>query len=98
AVMESAVFSAHHPVRGPILKAYVKLKPGLLSQLNTDRSDYDREAARDRLARELREHLLRVTDSYKVPHDIEFLDALPRTPAGHLNRAAILRHRKPTDT
>jgi acyl-coenzyme A synthetase/AMP-(fatty) acid ligase len=96
AVMESVVFSTHHPTRGPIVKAYVKLKPGLLGPLNTDQSDYDREATRDHLARELREHLLRVTESYKVPHDIEFLDALPRTPSGHLNRAAIIGHRKPT--
>ena len=98
AVMESVVFSTDHPTHGPIVKAYVKLKPGLLSPLKTDQSDYDRQAARDRLARELREHLLRVTETYKVPHDIEFLDALPHTPGGHLNRSAILAHRKPTTT
>jgi acyl-coenzyme A synthetase/AMP-(fatty) acid ligase len=95
AVIESAVIAAHHPDHGPMLKAYVRLNPGALNPLNTDQSEYDRHAARDRLERELKEHLLRFTDHYKVPHQIEFLDQLPRTPAGRIHRAELHRRSKP---
>jgi len=98
AVIESAVVATHHPDHGPILKAYVRLHPGALNPLNTDQSEYDRHAARDRLERELKEHLLRLTDHYKVPHQIEFLDQLPRTPTGRVYRAELHRRSRPPTT
>ena len=60
AVVESAVVASPDPVRGEIVKAFVVLRAG--------------HAAGDALARELQEHVKRVTAPYKYPREIEFVD------------------------
>ena len=72
AVAECGVVGAPDPARGTIVKAYVVLKPG-----------YARgEAA----VRELQEHVKKAIAPYKYPRAIEFVDALPRTETGKLQR------------
>ncbi|MGH7813614.1 MAG: acyl-CoA synthetase [Candidatus Binataceae bacterium] len=75
AVMESAVVASPDPDRGAIVKAFVKLRPGV-----------ERGAA---LARELQEHVKRITAPYKYPREIEFVDELPKTASGKIRRAEL---------
>jgi acyl-coenzyme A synthetase/AMP-(fatty) acid ligase len=75
AVQECAVVGAPDPERGEIVKAFVILKPGR-------RGD-------ERLARELQEHVKRVTAPYKYPRRIEFVADLPRTVSGKLLRRQL---------
>ena len=50
----------------------------------------DPEAADDALADELRRALRRQMAPYKVPHIIEFTDALPKSPVGKVLRSALI--------
>ncbi|HXW83343.1 MAG TPA: acyl--CoA ligase [Candidatus Binataceae bacterium] len=77
-VLESAVVASPDPDRGSIVKAFVKLRAGVV--------------ASDTLARELQNHVKRVTAPYKYPREIEFVDELPRTVTGKLRRAELRRH------
>jgi 2-aminobenzoate-CoA ligase len=71
-VLDCAVVGAPDPERTMSVHAYVVLKPGLVG-------DADRVAA-------LREHVRTVIAPYKAPRAIEFLDALPRTTTGKVQR------------
>ena len=75
AVIECAVVSSPDAERGEIVKAFVILRQG-----------FEPSAA---LARELQEHVKRITAPYKYPHSIEFLDELPKTPTDKLLRRVL---------
>jgi acetyl-CoA synthetase/medium-chain acyl-CoA synthetase len=45
--------------------------------------------AGDALARELQEHVKRVTAPYKYPREVEFVDALPKTVSGKIRRVEL---------
>jgi acetyl-CoA synthetase/medium-chain acyl-CoA synthetase len=75
AVMESAVVASPDPDRGSIVKAFVRCKPG------TETNEV--------LARELQEHVKRVTALYKYPREIEFVDDLPKTVSGKIRRVEL---------
>jgi acyl-coenzyme A synthetase/AMP-(fatty) acid ligase len=75
AVMESAAVASPDPDCGAIVKAFVKLKPGVEGSLA--------------MARELQEHVKRVAAPYKFPREIEFVDELPRTLSGKIRRAEL---------
>jgi len=75
AVVESAVVASPDAVRGEIVKAFVVLATG--------------HDAGDALARELQEHVKRVTAPYKYPRAIEFVDALPKTVSGKIRRVEL---------
>lgn len=75
AVLESAVVASPDPVRGSIVKAFVKLRPGV--------------AASEGLARELQEHVKDVTAPYKYPREIEFVEELPKTVSGKIRRVEL---------
>ncbi len=75
AVMESAVVASPDAVRGEIVKAFVVLRPG--------------HAGGDDLARQLQEHVKRVTAPYKYPREIEFLESLPKTVSGKIRRVEL---------
>jgi 2-aminobenzoate-CoA ligase len=72
AVAECAVVGAPDPVRGQIVKAFVVPRQGI-------------EGA-EALAKELQAFVKQRIAAYKYPRAIEFLDALPRTETGKVQR------------
>jgi len=74
-VVEAAAVAAPDPDRGHVVKAFVVLRPGV-------RGDAE-------LARQLQEHVKRVTAPYKYPRQIEFVEALPKTVSGKIRRVDL---------
>jgi len=74
-VAEAGVVAAPDPDRGMVVKAYVVLKPGI-------------PGTPDR-AKALQEHVKRSIAPYKYPRLLAFLDQLPRTETGKLQRFAL---------
>jgi 2-aminobenzoate-CoA ligase len=58
--------------RGTVVKAFVVLKPG--------------NEGSEEMKKALQEHVKKVIAPYKYPRAIEFVDALPRTETGKLQR------------
>ncbi|MEW6058836.1 MAG: AMP-binding protein [Actinomycetota bacterium] len=74
-VAEAAVVGKPDKLRGEIVKAFVVLKPGFEPS--------------DELARNIREHVKRVTAPYKYPREIEFVSELPKTVSGKIRRVEL---------
>jgi 2-aminobenzoate-CoA ligase len=72
AVAECGVIGLPDDDRGMIVKAFVVLKPG--------------EAAGDGTAKALQDHVKAMLAPFKYPRQIEFVDKLPRTETGKLQR------------
>ncbi len=72
AVAECGVVGWPDEERGTVVKAFVVLKPGEQRSPGT--------------AKALQEHVKRIIAPYKYPRAIEFLEALPRTETGKLQR------------
>jgi acyl-coenzyme A synthetase/AMP-(fatty) acid ligase len=51
----------------------------------------DGYVASDALKRELQEHVKAETAPYKYPRDVRFVDALPKTHSGKINRSQLRR-------
>jgi 2-aminobenzoate-CoA ligase len=79
AVVECGVVGARDPHRGEIVKAFIVLHP-------------DRKPTDD-VARELQDFVKATIAPYKYPRAIEFVEALPRTETGKLQRF-VLRGRE----
>ncbi|AWB07788.1 2-aminobenzoate-CoA ligase (plasmid) [Azospirillum humicireducens] len=77
AVQECAVIAAPDPVRGTIPKAFVVLRDGVYPD--------------ERLAEELQSFVKDHIAPYKYPRAVEFLDALPRTETGKVQRFKLRR-------
>jgi 2-aminobenzoate-CoA ligase len=77
AVQECGVVGAPDPERGQIVKAYVVLAPDF--------------APSDALAEELQRHVKAEIAPYKYPRAITFVDALPKTTSGKLQRVELRR-------
>jgi acyl-coenzyme A synthetase/AMP-(fatty) acid ligase len=75
AVLESAAVAAPDPDRGSIVKAFVVLRDGF--------------SPSEALARELQDHVKRVTAPYKYPRAIEFAKELPKTVSGKIRRVEL---------
>ena len=75
AVQECAAVASPDDERGEVVKAFVVLRPGVVGD--------------EGLAREIQEHVKRVTAPYKYPRRIEFIDALPKTPTGKIRRRQL---------
>lgn len=78
AVKESAVVPKPDELRGAIVKAYVVLQAG--------------QTASETLVQEIQDHVKRELAPYKYPREVEFIDALPRTDTGKVQRY-VLRER-----
>jgi acetyl-CoA synthetase len=74
AVAEAAAVPAPDPERGAVVRAIVVLRDG---------------EPGEELARELQEHVKRVTAPYKFPRIVEFANELPKTPSGKIKRAEL---------
>jgi 2-aminobenzoate-CoA ligase len=77
AVAECGVVGAPDPERGQIVTAYVILRPG--------------HGAEDAVTRELQDHVKATIAPYKYPRRIVYVDQLPKTQTGKLQRFE-LRH------
>ena len=82
AVQESAVVGLPDPERGEIVKAFV-----VLTQPDSQQVDAE-------LVAELQAHVKRTTAPYKYPRAIEFVDELPKTVSGKIQRN-LLRQSDP---
>lgn len=76
-VVECAITGVPDDFRGMIVKATVVL-----------REDWKCRAG-DELAKELQEHVKKITAPYKYPRIIEFVDQLPKTISGKIRRVEI---------
>ncbi|XP_015271598.1 PREDICTED: acyl-coenzyme A synthetase ACSM3, mitochondrial-like [Gekko japonicus] len=74
AVAEAAAVSSPDPFRGEVVKAFIVLSLNYTSQ--------DKE----KLTRELQEHVKKVTAPYKYPRKVEFVRELPKTITGKIRR------------
>lgn len=77
AVLECAVTAVPDDLRGQIVKATIVLN-----------KEYKKKAS-DSLVKELQAHVKRETAPYKYPRIIDFVDELPKTISGKVQRAAI---------
>ncbi|NWV40434.1 ACSM3 synthetase, partial [Grantiella picta] len=77
AVSEVAVVSSPDPVRGEVVKAFIVLAPAFLS--------HDKE----KLTHELQQHVKKVTAPYKYPRKVEFVQDLPKTATGKIQRKVL---------
>jgi acetyl-CoA synthetase len=75
AVLECAITAVPDPDRGQVVKATIILA-----------KNYQ---ASDELAKELQEHVKRVTAPYKYPRIVEFVTELPKTISGKIRRVQI---------
>ncbi|MEG2603565.1 MAG: AMP-binding protein [Clostridia bacterium] len=77
AVLECAVTAVPHPDRGQVVKATVVLVPN---------RGYEPSEA---LKKELQNHVKQVTAPYKYPRIVEFVEELPKTVSGKIQRKLI---------
>jgi benzoate-CoA ligase family protein len=75
AVLEAAAVESPDPVRGNVVKAFLVLRPGV--------------EAGEPLRRELQEFARQRMAPYKYPRQIEFVEALPKTPSGKVKRKEL---------
>lgn len=71
-VLECAVVGAPDEERGSIVKAFIVLKPGV--------------EAYDGLVKEIQDFVKQTVAPYKYPRAIEFVESLPKTPTGKIQR------------
>lgn len=81
AVVEAAVVGKPDPERTEIVKAFVVLAAGV--------------APSDELAEELRLHVRKRLSAHAYPREIQFMEQLPKTPSGKLQRFILRNIDKP---
>jgi acetyl-CoA synthetase len=77
AVVECAITGVPDEIRGQVIKATIVLG-----------AEYKSKAG-DKLAKEIQDHVKKVTAPYKYPRVIEFVDELPKTISGKIRRVEI---------
>ena len=78
-VQECAVIGAPDAERGQIVEAYVVLVPGVIGG--------------DMTTLQLQEHVKSVIAPYKYPRSIRFVESLPKTQTGKIQRFQLRRDR-----
>uniref|UniRef100_A0A8C5RK79 medium-chain acyl-CoA ligase n=1 Tax=Laticauda laticaudata TaxID=8630 RepID=A0A8C5RK79_LATLA len=77
AVAEVAAISSPDPIRGEVVKAFVVL--------SSDYATHNKE----KLIMELQEHVKKMTAPYKYPRKVEFVQKLPKSQTGKLQRKEL---------
>ena len=77
-VAECAVVGATDPERGQIVEAFVVLKPGISGDLEC--------------RKRLQDHVKAVIAPYKYPRAVNFIEALPKTQTGKIQRFKLRKH------
>jgi len=87
AVANAAVVPKPDRERGAVVKAYVVIAPNFIAS----HADYTGEGStfREKLAEELQEHVKSLLAPYEYPKEIEFVDALPMTTTGKVQRRIL---------
>lgn len=80
AVVEAAVVGKPDPQRTEIVKAFIILKPGVKGD--------------DDLVRELQEHVKKRLSAHSYPREIAFVESLPKTPSGKIQRFILRAQEK----
>jgi acetyl-CoA synthetase len=84
AVANAAVVPKPDPERGSVVKAYV-----VLAREYLDAQREDEAVVRQRLVKELQAHVKGKLAPYEYPKDIEFVEALPMTTTGKVQRRLL---------
>ena len=87
AVANAAVVPKPDAERGALVKAYVVLAPDTLAACGS--SARAREALYAQLTQELQAHVKGMLAPYEYPKEIEFVDALPMTTTGKVQRRVL---------
>ena len=77
AVVECAITGVPDDIRGQVVKATIVLAKDYL--------EYEKE----KLVKEIQDHVKHVTAPYKYPRIVEFVKELPKTISGKIRRVAI---------
>jgi acetyl-CoA synthetase len=86
AVVNAAVVPKPDAERGALVKAYVVLAPGVVQQRIATRERQDFDAG---LIAELQLHVKGKLAPYEYPKEIEFIEALPMTTTGKVQRRVL---------
>ena len=82
AVLESAAVASPDEKRGMVVKAFVVLSESGKNELKNKEDGLS-------LQKVLQEHCKSVTAPYKYPRKIEFVDTLPKTVSGKIQRVKL---------
>lgn len=88
-VLECAITGVPDPVRGQVIKATIVLARGWLPPEGSSPEAVTEH--HKKLAKEVQEHVKRVTEPYKYPRVVEFVPELPKTISGKIRRVEIRR-------
>ena len=87
AVANAAVVPKPDKERGAVVKAYVVLAPDLVAasvRIHSSKADFDAE-----ITAKLQQHVKKKLAPYEYPKEIEFIDALPMTTTGKVQRRVL---------
>ena len=87
AVANAAVVPKPDPERGAVVKAYVVLAPDFIAsraRYTGAQTDFDQE-----ITAQLQQHVKTMLAPYEYPKEIEFIDALPMTTTGKVQRRVL---------
>jgi len=87
AVANAAVVPKPDPERGAVVKAYVVIAPDFVARYAGDTRATDQFHAE--LSLELQAHVKGLLAPYEYPKEIEFVDALPMTTTGKVQRRVL---------
>jgi acetyl-CoA synthetase len=79
-VVEAAVVGVPDALRGEVLEAYVVLRPG--------------EVGDDELVQELQQRVKTGFAAHAYPRSVHFVDALPKTSSGKVQRFVLRQQRR----